>query len=514
MSYYFDDRASQLAIRFFERAIKHSKGAHAGQAFTLQPWQRELIAQMFGTKRADGSRRYRRAYLELPRKSGKSTIAAGIALLLLLADNEPGAEIYSAAADKEQARIVFEQAKTFVEQSPLLASEVQVFRNYLYAPRSRSIYKAISADAYTKHGFNSHGVIFDELHAQPSRELWDVLATSMGARRQPLLVAITTAGFDRQSICFEQHEQARQVLANPDYDPEFLAYIAAADDNDDWTDPAVWRKANPNLGVTVQEDFLAAECERAKKTPAAQNTFKRLYLNMWTTSESRWLNASDWLACQQPRPALDGRICFGGLDLADTIDIAALVLSFPAVDHGQPAWLLPFFWIPAESMRARSLRDRVPYDVWCKAGLIKSTPGNVIDYSIIEADILELATRYQIRQIAYDRWNASQIVQRLQAADLAMVETGQGFASMSSPTKELERLILSRGIAHDGGAVLSWMIDNVMVEIDAAGNIKPSKRRSREKIDGVVASIMAIDRMLRTGADARSVYEDRGLFFL
>ena len=276
---WFDERAALAAERFFERVIRHTKGKWAGQPFALQPWQRdEIIRPIFGWKRRDGSRRYRRAYIEIPRKQGKSTISSGVALLLLLADGEPGAEIYSAAADRAQAAIVFDQAKQFVEGSPLLSKELRVYRNHISAPRTNSIYRVLSADAFTKHGLNAHGIVFDELHAQPNRELWDVLATSMGARRQPLMVAITTAGYDRNSICWEQHEHARRVIDDPAFDPEYFGFIAAAEEGDDWTSPATWRKANPSLGVTVTEEYLAGECQRALASPAYQNTFRRLYL--------------------------------------------------------------------------------------------------------------------------------------------------------------------------------------------------------------------------------------------
>ena len=280
---WFDPRAAQAAERFFERVIRHTKGQWAGQPFALQPWQRDqVIRPLFGMKRGDGSRRYRRAYIEIPRKNGKSTIASGIALLLLLADGEPGAEVFSAAADRAQASIVFDQAKQFVEGSPILSREVRVYRSHLAVPKTNSVYRVLSADAFTKHGLNAHGIVVDELHAQPNRELWDVLATSMGARRQPLMVAITTAGYDRNSICWEQHEHARQVLAGTIDDPEYFAYIAAAEESDDWTAPATWYRANPSLGATVSESYLAGECARALSSPAYQNTFRRLYLNQWT----------------------------------------------------------------------------------------------------------------------------------------------------------------------------------------------------------------------------------------
>lgn len=511
---WIDDRAADAAVRFFERVIRHTKGKWAGQLFALQPWQSDqVIRPLFGSKRADGSRRYRRAYIEIPRKQGKSTISSGIALLMLLADGEPGAEIYSAAADRAQAAIVFEQAKQFVEGSPLLSKEVRVYRNHIAAPKSNSVYRVLSADAFTKHGLNAHGIVFDELHAQPNRELWDVLATSMGARRQPLMVAITTAGYDRNSICWEQHEHARRVLADPTFDPEYFAYIAAADETDDWTSPATWRKANPSLGVTVTEDYLSGECARALASPAYQNTFRRLYLNQWTQQESRWIDMAAWDACNGALPDLAGRVCYAGLDLASTTDIAALVLAFPPAVDGEPVYLLPFFWIPEDSMIERERRDRVPYAAWVRQGLVEATQGNVIDYAFIRHRINELAGLYDLREVAFDPWNATQLSIQLQDDGISMVEMRQGFASLSGPSKELLRLVLSAGVAHGGNAVLRWMADNVTVRQDPAGNVKPDKGKSTNKIDGIVASVMAIGRGTLE-SNAGSVYDERGVMTL
>jgi phage terminase large subunit-like protein len=513
--FYFDEQAAQLAIRFFERLLHHSKGEWAGQPFLLEEWQRdEIIRPLFGWKRRDnGTRRYRTAYIEIPRKNGKSTMSAGIALLLLFADDEPGAEVYSAAADRDQAGIVFEEAKRMVEASPELSSRAEVYKRSIIVPGTYSAYRVLSADAYTKHGLNAHGVVFDELHAQPSRELWDVLTTSTGARRQPLVVAITTAGFDRQSICWEQHEYARQVTEGIIKDPAFFAYVKAADQDEDWLDEQVWFKANPNLDVTVKMDYLRNEARKAQMTPAYQNTFRRLHLNQWTQQETRWLSLDAWDVCGAPFDSklLEGAPCYGGLDLASSSDIASLVLCFPSEpgEEERYAWL-PFFWIPEENMIERVRKDRVPYDAWVREGLITATEGNVIDYGYIIRDIESLGERYDIREIAFDRWGAFQMSQALEGAGFTLVGFGQGFASMADPTKELLRLVLGQKLAHGGHPVLRWMADNMMVSTDAAGNVKPNKAKSREKIDGIVAGIMGLDRAIRHEA-AGSVYEERGL---
>jgi phage terminase large subunit-like protein len=513
--YYFDEQAVDLAIIFFS-LLKHTKGEWAGQPYILDQWQiDEIIRPLFGCKRkSDHTRRYRTAYIEIPRKNGKSTISAGLAALLLLVDNEPGAEIYSAAADRDQARIVFEQAKQMIESSPVLAKRVQIFKNTIMVPKTRSVYRVLSADAPTKHGLNAHGVIFDELHAQPNRELWDVLTTSVGARQQPLVIAITTAGYNRESVCYEQHEYARQVKDGIIEDDTFLPVIYAADDDEDWLDEEIWAKANPGLGNTVKLEYLRNEARKAEHVPAYQNTFRRLHLNQWTQTESRWLDMSAWDACGETFDPnlLEGSLCYGGLDLASTSDIASFVLAFPneVGEEEQVTWL-PFFWIPEENMVERARKDRVPYDAWVRDGLMTATEGNVIDYGYIIRDIEALGERFHIAEIAYDRWGAFQVSQALEGAGFTMVGFGQGFKSMSPPMKELMRMVLDGKLKHGGNPVLRWMADNLVVTSDAAGNVKPNKDKSREKIDGIVAGLMALDRAVRHENPQVSVYETRGL---
>ncbi len=515
---YFDERAATVAERFFDRMLVHIEGPMAGRPFVLEPWQRSIVREVFGRKRGDGLRQYRKLYLEVPRGNGKSTFAAGLALYLLAVDGERSAKVYSAAADRAQAGIVFETAEKMVGASPFLAKHIRAYRNKTmeYAG-SGSKYIVLSSDAYTKHGLNPSGIVFDELHAQPNRELYDVLNTAMGKRSQPLMVMITTAGYDRNSICWEQHEYARRVAAGEIDDPTYLAAIFAAEVDDDWTKPGTWRKANPNYGVSVREEFLLQECRVALESPAYQNTFRRLYLNQWTAQENRWIDMGAWDACGQALPDLTGRPCFGGLDLASTTDIAALVLAFPPGARGEgrgaeeePIYLMPFFWIPAEAMVERERRDRVPYSTWVRQGLVEATPGNVIDYGYIRRRINELAERYEIREIAFDRWNATQLSIELQGDGVNMVEMGQGFASMSAPSKELLRLILAGGVAHGANPVLRWMADNVSARQDPAGNVKPDKSKSTNRIDGIVAAIMAIGRASVADPNGgRSVYEER-----
>ncbi|MGE5553307.1 MAG: terminase large subunit [Betaproteobacteria bacterium] len=511
--FWFDEAAADRAVEFFERFLRHVKGKWAGCRFELQDWQRDdIIRPLFGWKRKDGTRRYRVAYIEIPRKNGKSTLSAGIALYLLFADGEPGAEVYSAAADRDQAAIVFETAKAMVEASPALRKRSEIYKRAIVVPTTGSSYKVLSADAPTKHGLNAHGIIFDELHAQPNRELWDVLTTSTGAREQPLVVAITTAGYDRNSICWEQHEYAEKVLKGVIDDPSFFAYIAAADEKDDWRDPATWKKANPGLGVTVKLDYLEQEARRAAEVPAYQNTFRRLHLNQWTQQAERWLDIAAWdaTAGEVDPDELIGRPCYGGLDLASTTDIAAFELVFPPTEEDPDFRVLSYFWVPKDNIRDRVTRDRVPYDVWAKQGLIEATEGSVIHYGAIRQKIENLAAIYPIKEIAFDRWGATQLSQELDDAGFTVVPFGQGFSSMSAPTKELLNLVMAKRLHHGGNPVLRWMADNMVVKQDPAGNVKPDKSKSTQKIDGIVALIMALDRAIRNSQDQRSVYEERG----
>jgi phage terminase large subunit-like protein len=514
-NFWVDEAAAAKACEFFERFLRHAKGEWAGQRFALSEWQRrDIIRPIFGWKRPDGTRKYRKVYVEVPRKNGKSTLGAGIALYLLFSDGEPGAEIYSAAADREQAAIIFDVARQMVDQDSDLRSRCEVFRRSIVVGKTGSAYHVLSADAPTKHGKNSHGVLFDELHAQPDRELYDVLKTSTGSRRQPLFVMFTTASYDKTSICWEEHEYATPLLAGSIHDDTYLPIIYAADQDEDWTDPKVWAQANPGLGESVLIQYLQDECNRAKESPAYQNTFRRLHLNQWTEQAERFLDMSSWDECagQVDPSELEGCPCWAGLDSASTIDITAFVLCFADQD-GSYSWL-PFFWVPEESIQKRSMKDRIQYDDWEKLGFIESTPGNVCDYDHIRERIKQLAEKYRIQAIAYDRWNASQLVTQLMNDGATMVPFGQGYQSMSAPTKELIKLVISRKLRHGGNPVLRWMASNVASKQDPAGNQKPDKAKSSEKIDGIVAEIMALGRAMVGGGKPSSIYEERGPIFV
>jgi len=511
--------AADYAVAFIE-ALCHTKGSWAGQPFELIDWQEQIIRDLFGILKLNGYRQFNTAYVEIPKKMGKSELAAAIALLLTCGDNEERAEVYGCAADRQQASIVFEVAADMVRMCPALNRRVKLLastKRLVYLP-TNSFYQVLSAEAYSKHGFNIHGVVFDELHTQPNRKLFDVMTKGSGdARMQPLYFLITTAGDNVNSICYEVHQKAKDLLNGRKHDATFYPLIYGAEEEDDWTDPKVWKKVNPSLGITVGIDKIKAACESARQNPAEENSFRQLRLNQWVKQSVRWMPMEKWDKCAFPVDAesLKGRICYGGLDLSSTTDITAFMLVFPPADEDDKYHILPYFWIPEENLDLRVRRDHVNYDLWQKQGFLKTTDGNVVHYGFIESFIEELGTKYNIREIAFDRWGAVQMTQNLEGLGFTVIPFGQGFKDMSPPTKELMKLTLEEKIAHGGQPVLRWMMDNIFIRTDPAGNIKPDKAKSTEKIDGAVATIMALDRSLRHGGDRRaSVYDDRGILVL
>ena len=517
---HYDKRAADYAVAFIQ-ALTHTKGRWAGRPFELIDWQEQIIRDLFGTLKPDGYRQFTTAYVEIPKKQGKSELAAAVALLLTCADGEERAEVYGCAADRQQASIVFEVAADMVRMCPPLAKRVKILRSQkriIYTP-TNSFYQVLSAEAYSKHGFNISGVVFDELHTQPNRKLFDVMTKGSGdARTQPLYFLITTAGSDMHSICWEQHEKALDILAGKKHDPRFYPVIYGAGMDEDWTSETVWKKANPSLGITVDISKVRDACESAKQNPAEENSFRQLRLNQWVKQEVRWMPMTVWNQNSTPvnEQALEGRPCYGGLDLSSTSDITAFVLVFPPEEPDEPYWILPKLWLPEDTLDLRVARDHVPYDLWHKQGYVRTTEGNVVHYDHIEHEIEQLGLRFNIREIAYDRWGAVQMSQNLEDVGFTVVPFGQGFKDMSPPSKELMKLALEGKLAHGGHPVLAWMADNITVRQDPAGNIKPDKQKSTEKIDGIVALIMALDRAIRCGSveSSESVYDERGLLFI
>lgn len=516
---HYDVDAADYAVMFIE-SLCHTKGTWARKSFELIDWQEQIIRDIFGVLKPNGYRQFNTAYIEIPKKQGKSELAAAVALLLTCGDGEEHAEVYGCAADRQQASIVFNVAADMVRMCPALSKRVKILdsqKRLIYQPTG-GIYQVLSADVGNKHGFNIHGVVFDELHTQSNRKLFDVMTKGSGdARMQPLYFLITTAGTDTKSICYETHQKAKDIIEGRKIDPTFYPVIYGADENDDWTDPKVWKKANPSLGITVGIDKVRAACESAKQNPAEENSFRQLRLNQWVKQAVRWMPMDKWDKCELAvcEDDLEGRVCYGGLDLSSTTDITAFVLVFPPEDEDDKYIILPYFWIPEDNLDLRVRRDHVPYDVWEQQGYLQTTEGNVVHYGYIEKFIESLGERFNIREIAFDRWGAVQMVQNLEGMGFTVVPFGQGFKDMSPPTKELMKLVLEQKIAHGGHPVLRWMMDNIFIRTDPAGNIKPDKEKSTEKIDGAVATIMALDRAIRCGNDtAESVYDSRGLLFI
>lgn len=506
----FDRASSERAIRFIE-LLRHSKGEWGGRRIKLSPFQKFCIGSIFGWKwRASGLRRYRKAYKEVGRKNGKSTECAGISLYLLTADGEPGAEVYTAATKRDQARIVFDETKNMVRALPPeyeLRNIISVWQHALVVEKTASKMLPLSADDKTMDGLNPHGAIVDELHAHTSRGVLDLIDTAFGARRQPVRFAITTAGSNRLSVCWEERAYATKVLEGIIDDDSLFVYIATIDEGDDPFDESVWIKANPNLGVSVKIDYLRDQAKKAREIGTFYNEFLRLHLNVWTQAECRWMSLEQWDSCggQVIPSALRDRPCYGALDLSSTTDLSAFVKVWPPVED-DPLWYASArFWIPRDNMQERIRKDRVPYDVWARDGLIEVTDGNVIDHDFIQAAIEDDLDNYNIEDIAFDPWNATMLTTRLANGGARMVQFRQGFISMSPAAKQLEKLVLARELRHGGNPVLRWMMSNVVMRTDPAGNIKPDKEKSSDRIDGIVSLVMAVGRA-STAEESRKSY--------
>lgn len=514
---HYNKAKADRAVAFIEN-LRHTKGKWAGKRFWLLPWQEQIIRDVFGIVDEQGKRQFRTAFVEISKKNGKSELAAAVALYLLYADDEPSAEVYGAAADRQQASIVFDVANQMVQMTPALMKRSKIMgatkRIVNYA--NAGFYQVLSAEVGTKHGLNVSGLVLDEVHAQPNRKLYDVLTKGSGdAREQPLYFLITTAGTDRESICYELHMKALDILEGRKIDHTFYPVIFGLRDDEDWHDEKNWYKANPSLGQTIQIERVRDMYRDALDNPAEENVFKQLRLNMWVSSLTRFIPEHIYDLGNLPidMESLKGRECYGGLDLSSTGDITAFVLMFPPRTEDEKYILLPFFWIPEETIPLRVRRASVPYDVWYQQGYLMATEGNVVHYGFIEKFIEGLGEKYHILEIAFDRWGAVQMTQNLEGMGFTVVPFGQGFKDMSPPTKEFYKLLMEGRIIHGGHPVMRWMAGNVVVDTDPAGNIKPTKVKSPEKIDGIVAAIMALDRCTRNEGQQGSVYDDpdRGL---
>lgn len=524
----YDQGRAQRAVDFLERLV-YFEGRWAGNNFRLTHWQERLVRYVFGWIRPmvedDGTpmlgidgepvfvRLVRQVYLEVPRKNGKSTFSAALALLLAYEDDEAAPQVFFAAADRDQAKIAYKMAEVLIRQDLELAGNSVIYNssNKVLIPSNHGELRALSSESKKLYGLNLHGLVFDELMAQPNRVLWDALTTAQGSRLQPLIVAITTAGWDRTSVAYEQREYARQIAEGGLIDPTFLGVCYTVADDADWTEETTWRLAAPSLGETIDLAYYQRKANEALGQPSAQNSFRTLMLCQWVGQSTRVIPMPDWTACDELEvPDLVGLPCFGGLDLSKTTDMTALVLDFP-LPGGKHAWVT-HLWVPEAGLRDRGLRDRAPYELWAEQGHLKLSPGNVIDYdATVKPALKEAAELYDLRDVSYDRWAATQLASELEEDGFDMVKVGQGFASMSPPTKELLRLVVSHQLVTGSNSVLTWMADNAGGETDPAENLKFSKTRSSSRIDGLVAGVMALDGAMRRGrAPRRSIYDERG----
>ena len=515
--YVFDSAAGQRVIDFIENFCKHFKGEWAGTLMKLEPWQKLIILETFGWMRSDGLRLHRTLWLELARKNGKSQLASALAVYLLIADGEPGAEIYSSATKRDQARIVFDCAQQMVKQSQALQKYVKVQRANLSVERTNSKFEPLSSEGDTLDGLSPHGNVVDELHSHRDSKVWHTLVTAQGARRQPMNILITTAGiYDQEQIGYQLHDHAVGILEGNIEDDSWCVWISASDKDDDPYLESTWEKANPNIGVSIYPDFIEQRAKTALSQPSSMNSFQRLHLNQWTQQKDRWLSMDDWDKCNKEvdERTLIGRECYIGLDLSSKLDLTALAMVFPP--QTDELWqLVVRCYIPRDSMQERERVERIPYSKWERHGWITPTDGDVIDYDFILADIARLSDEYDVQEVAFDPWSAQQTAIKVRDdIGLPVVPMRQGFMSLSEPTKEFERLVVSGKLAHGSNSCMSWMVSNCSVRHDPAGNLKPEKGKStRHKIDGVVASIMAIGRATLREHSA-SIYEDEGITIL
>ena len=496
-----DAQAAERVIKFFS-FIRHTKGSQfAGKPFTLEPWQIFILWNIFGWKRANGTRRFRQSYVEIARKNGKSAFASGIGLYMMRKDSESSSEVYSAATTRDQAKIVFDQAGEMVRKSNVFKKDIEVFKNSIFVKpghdeiASGSFFKAVSSEANTLDGLNPHCAIIDEFHAHKTTDVFDVFADAMGARLQPMLFTITTAGFSRESPCYRYRKNCIDILKGIKKDESLFTVIYTKDEDDDWQDAKAWEKSNPNLNVSIGMDFLKDQAVKAKNNNEQLNSFLTKNLNIWTDSYTAWIPDDTFMACKAdiPEHELRGVPCYAGLDLAATSDFNALVLVF-CFDNGKK-YAKPYFWVPEDTVKQR---DHVAaYSLWKREGHLYTTEGNVVDHSFIVKKIIELSKKFNIKSIAYDRAMAYHgTIQELTKANIPVTAFSQAITTISTPTKEMEKMILSGQLQHDGNAVLRWMNSNVVIYRDANENFKIHKGKSQGKVDGMVAMVMGIGQWM------------------
>lgn len=493
--YEWSEPEAHRVCRFVE-LLTHTKGELAGQRVVLEPWQIFILTTVFGwRRRADGGRRFRRVYIEVPRGSGKSTLSSGVALYCLLADHEPGAEVYSFATTRDQAKIVFGDAKVMAEHNPALRERfgLQVLANALYVSSTNSTFQAKSAEGSTLDGLNTHLAVVDELHAHKTRAVYDVVETSLGKRRSSLLWCITTAGFDTSGICYEVRTMCTKVLSRLADDETQFAIIYTIDDGDDWSSMEALEKANPNWGVSVRPEVITSLLQKAKTLPSAINNFKTKHLDVWCSARSAWLDMRAWKRCETTGLELsdfEGQPCFIGLDIGSKSDLTVKTYLFPFEEDGKDKYaLFCECWLPSKAIETSTNSQ---YSGWVRSGYIQETDGAMTDLNVIEESIREDLSRFDVQTVTYDPWQATQIATSLSDEGAPMLECRFTVQNVSDPMKTLEALVIDGRIVHDGNPVMAWMMGNVEARIDAKDNIFPRKERHENKIDGAVAAILAL----------------------
>ena len=518
---WFDEEQADFVVALFDKYIRFVEGEWYGQKFKLSPWEEFVIRSLFGwmalpegmsAARAKSIpranrlrhgifRRFRVALIEVARKNGKTPLAAAIAIILEAFDREPAAQVYSVATKKDQARLCFNTASRMVKQSRELLKRMKVFRSAISVDAIDATFQPLSSDYNGLDGLNTHGAIIDELHAHKTRMLWDVIESSCGSRRQSLIAATTTAGVGRTGICWKIHQDAEDILdpSKPDFqDDTFFAFITSNDKDDDWASLESRLKANPNYGISVKPKFLDEKLAIALRSPGYQNTYRRYYLNQWTEQVDRWMDMDAWRQSGGPvvdEDSLAGRTCYVGVDLSRTIDLTAAVAVFPPCKTDNFWRVVCRAWVPGDRVAARVESDKVPYDLWIRDGFITPTPGNVIDYDYVQAEIEMFCDKYDVREIGYDPWNAAMFATNLQKSGVKnLVEVRQGFQTLSPAMKEVEKLVYEHLFAHGNNPVLDWCMGNVCVRLDANENFAPDKAKSTERIDAVSALMTAMAR--------------------
>jgi phage terminase large subunit-like protein len=531
---WFSEELALWVVEYFETHLVHSKGQWAGQPFVLLDWQQyDVIMPLFGWVRPDGARRFRRALIWIPKKNGKSALASGLGLYLLDGDEEPGAEVYAAAVDTDQAQIVFSEAERMVRASDVLSERLKVIPSTkrIVTRDLLCLFKALSADSKKHEGLNIHGALIDEIHAHPNADLWDTLYYGGAARTQPLLFSISTAGdYDETSVGWQQYEYTTQVLDTTVTDLSLFGYVCDAAKDADWQDPAVWLRANPSLGAIISLEDMKEKCNEARQKPTQQAQFKMYRLNIWTQQRDPWMDVDRWRACAATfkrgerkthgtlraklESELAGRPCYAALDLSLSDDITAKALWFPPQEEGERHRVLLDFWIPEDNVTEKGTANKASYAVWVDQGYLHTTPGDWVDYDAVRQALADDADRYEILEVGYDRWNATSIVQDLIEDGFTLEKIGQGYGSMNAPTKEFERLVMHKELEHEANRVMQWQIANARAVYNPAGDVKLTKtnsqRTKRYKIDGVIAAIMGLSRVLANETQP-SVYETRGI---